>query len=101
MFISQTVKDLVAGSGLTFADAGEHELKGVPGPLATLRRDLIEPLHVRSIGATQFFANSALARSVNALQRSISNANEENQWSSTSLSGSRSWNRPAAASLPA
>jgi hypothetical protein len=25
------VKDLVAGSGLTFEDAGEHELKGVPG----------------------------------------------------------------------
>jgi class 3 adenylate cyclase len=28
--ISQTVKDLVAGSGLSFQDAGEHELKGVP-----------------------------------------------------------------------
>jgi class 3 adenylate cyclase len=28
--ISQTVKDLVAGSGLAFEDAGEHELKGVP-----------------------------------------------------------------------
>ncbi|MEA2557386.1 MAG: hypothetical protein QOG88_924 [Actinomycetota bacterium] len=27
---SQTVKDLVAGSGLLFEDAGEHELKGVP-----------------------------------------------------------------------
>jgi hypothetical protein len=27
---SQTVKDLVAGSGLTFDDAGEHELKDVP-----------------------------------------------------------------------
>jgi class 3 adenylate cyclase len=30
ILISQTVKDLVAGSGLTFEDAGEHELKGVP-----------------------------------------------------------------------
>jgi class 3 adenylate cyclase len=29
--VSQTVKDLVAGSGLTFEDAGEHDLKGVPG----------------------------------------------------------------------
>jgi class 3 adenylate cyclase len=29
--VSSTVKDLVAGSGLTFADRGEHELKGVPG----------------------------------------------------------------------
>ena len=28
--VSQTVKDLVAGSGLNFEDAGEHELKGVP-----------------------------------------------------------------------
>ncbi len=27
---SQTVKDLTAGAGLTFEDAGEHELKGVP-----------------------------------------------------------------------
>jgi class 3 adenylate cyclase len=30
VLVSQTVKDLVAGSGLTFGDAGEHELKGVP-----------------------------------------------------------------------
>jgi class 3 adenylate cyclase len=30
VLISKTVKDLVAGSGLTFEDAGEHELKGVP-----------------------------------------------------------------------
>ncbi len=28
---SQTVKDLVAGSGLAFEDRGVHELKGVPG----------------------------------------------------------------------
>ncbi len=31
VLVTQTVKDLVAGSGFTFADAGEHELKGVPG----------------------------------------------------------------------
>jgi class 3 adenylate cyclase len=30
VLVSSTVKDLVAGSGLSFADAGEHELKGVP-----------------------------------------------------------------------
>jgi len=30
VLVSQTVRDLVAGSGLTFEDAGEHELKGVP-----------------------------------------------------------------------
>jgi len=28
--VSQTVKDLVPGSGLVFEDVGEHELKGVP-----------------------------------------------------------------------
>jgi class 3 adenylate cyclase len=28
--VSQTVKDLVAGSDLVFDDAGEHDLKGVP-----------------------------------------------------------------------
>ncbi len=30
VLVSQTVKDLTAGSGLTFEDAAEHELKGVP-----------------------------------------------------------------------
>ena len=30
VFVSQTVKDLVAGSGLGFADAGAHALKGLP-----------------------------------------------------------------------
>jgi pimeloyl-ACP methyl ester carboxylesterase/class 3 adenylate cyclase len=29
--VSQTVKDLVAGSGLSFAERGAHALKGVPG----------------------------------------------------------------------
>ena len=29
--VSQTVKDLVVGSGIEFNDRGEHELKGVPG----------------------------------------------------------------------
>jgi class 3 adenylate cyclase len=30
VLVSQTVKDLTAGSGLVFEEAGEHELKGVP-----------------------------------------------------------------------
>jgi pimeloyl-ACP methyl ester carboxylesterase len=30
VLVSSMVKDLVAGSGLTFQDAGEHDLKGVP-----------------------------------------------------------------------
>ncbi len=32
VLVSRTVKDLVAGSGLEFADRGEHPLKGVPEP---------------------------------------------------------------------
>lgn len=32
VLVSQTVRDLVAGSGLDLAEAGTHELKGVPGP---------------------------------------------------------------------
>jgi class 3 adenylate cyclase len=31
VLVSSTVKDLVAGSGITFQDRGVHELKGVPG----------------------------------------------------------------------
>ena len=31
ILVSQTVKDLVAGSGLQFAERGVHSLKGVPG----------------------------------------------------------------------
>jgi class 3 adenylate cyclase len=30
VLVSRTVRDLVAGSGLRFADRGEHQLKGVP-----------------------------------------------------------------------
>jgi pimeloyl-ACP methyl ester carboxylesterase len=30
VYVSSTVKDLTAGSGLRFEDVGEHELKGVP-----------------------------------------------------------------------
>jgi class 3 adenylate cyclase len=31
ILVSSTVKDLVAGSGLSFEDRGAHELKGIPG----------------------------------------------------------------------
>jgi class 3 adenylate cyclase len=31
VLVSSTVKDLVTGSGIEFAERGEHELKGVPG----------------------------------------------------------------------
>jgi class 3 adenylate cyclase len=31
VLVTRTVVDLVTGSGVEFADRGEHELKGVPG----------------------------------------------------------------------
>jgi class 3 adenylate cyclase len=31
VMVSQTVKDLVVGSGIEFVDRGSHSLKGVPG----------------------------------------------------------------------
>jgi class 3 adenylate cyclase len=31
VLVSSTVKDLVAGSGLTFEERGTHDLKGIPG----------------------------------------------------------------------
>jgi len=31
VLVSSTVKDLVVGSGIEFAERGEHRLKGVPG----------------------------------------------------------------------
>jgi pimeloyl-ACP methyl ester carboxylesterase len=40
VLITSTVRDLVAGSGLTFSDRGAHELKGVPGTWRILR---VEP----------------------------------------------------------
>jgi hypothetical protein len=30
VLVTRTVRDLVAGSGIGFADRGEHELKGLP-----------------------------------------------------------------------
>ena len=36
VYVSNTVRDLVAGSGMTFADRGVHALKGVPEPRQVL-----------------------------------------------------------------
>jgi pimeloyl-ACP methyl ester carboxylesterase len=37
VLVSSTVRDLVAGSGLSFSDRGPHELKGVPGTWQVMR----------------------------------------------------------------
>ncbi len=39
ILVSATVKDLVLGSGIDFADRGTHRLKGVPGGVAAHRGD--------------------------------------------------------------
>lgn len=39
VLVSGTLKDLVAGSGLRFADRGTHELRGVPGEWRILALD--------------------------------------------------------------
>jgi class 3 adenylate cyclase len=45
VLISSTVRDLVAGSGLAFDDAGEHELKGLPGRYRLYR--VLQPVETR------------------------------------------------------
>jgi len=44
VLVSQTVKDLVAGSGFSFEDRGEHELKGIPDRWRLYRASLADPL---------------------------------------------------------
>jgi class 3 adenylate cyclase len=39
VLVSSTVRDLVAGSGIEFLDAGVHELKGVPGTWQLFRAE--------------------------------------------------------------
>jgi class 3 adenylate cyclase len=41
--VSSTVKDLVVGSGLSFTDAGSHELKGLPGEWHVHRYEVDRP----------------------------------------------------------
>ena len=42
VLVSSTVKDLVVGSGISFADRGAHELKGVPGEWRLFAVDQVE-----------------------------------------------------------
>jgi class 3 adenylate cyclase len=51
VLVSQTVKDLVAGSGLEFEDRGEHVLKGIPGAWRVLAARL--PSDADSPGSTK------------------------------------------------
>ena len=41
VLVSRTVKDLVAGSGIEFADRGVHDAQGRPRHLAAARRECL------------------------------------------------------------
>ncbi len=43
VLVSQTVKDLVAGSGFSFEDRGEHEFKGIPDHWRLYRASSADP----------------------------------------------------------
>jgi class 3 adenylate cyclase len=43
VLVSSTVRDLVAGSGIQFADRGSHALKGIPGEWRLLAVDRTGP----------------------------------------------------------
>lgn len=47
VLVSQTVKDLVAGLGVSLKDRGVHALKGIPDE-GRLYRVVSEPAHVQS-----------------------------------------------------
>jgi hypothetical protein len=48
ILVTQTVVDLVVGSGLQFSERGEHELKGVPGAWRLFR--VLDQLTARTPG---------------------------------------------------
>ena len=53
VLVSSTVKDLVAGSGLVFEDAGEHELKGIPDIAYGHHERLNGRGYPRAVGASE------------------------------------------------
>ena len=66
VLVSSTVRDLVVGSGLAFQDAGEHELKGVPGSWRLFRvagrapqPEPIDPAAAHMTSADRLFARVA------------------------------------------
>jgi class 3 adenylate cyclase len=81
VLVSQTVKDLVAGSGLAFVEAGTHELKGVPDrwrlyravaekTLCRASGSRTTDLGANLLGAFRHVAASAPTRLPQCLQRS-------------------------------
>jgi class 3 adenylate cyclase/pimeloyl-ACP methyl ester carboxylesterase len=62
VLVSSTVKDLVVGSGIEFADRGTHELKGVPGEwrLLAVADHRTQPLETPPLERDEVAPNAAL-----------------------------------------
>src|SRR5205807_6642354 len=64
VLVSSTVRDLVVGSGIEFADRGSHELKGVPGEwrLLAVADRRVAPTSVAPARQDDVAPNAALRR---------------------------------------
>src|SRR5581483_8974427 len=67
VLVTGTVRDLVAGSGLEFADRGARELRGIPGPWKLYALSADTPASAR----TGHVAHAAAAGRCEALARSL------------------------------
>jgi class 3 adenylate cyclase len=67
---SQTIKDLTAGSGLAFENAGEHELRGVPDRWRLYRVTALES-RTRSVPQTTGRPNVTIFRGVLKNSRAV------------------------------
>jgi DNA-binding CsgD family transcriptional regulator len=71
ILVSSTTRELAAGAGLTFADRGEHLLKGVSEPrrlFAASDPAAFRPGETRSIGAAGEYPADLTAREVDVLR---------------------------------
>ena len=108
VLVSQTVKDLVAGSGIAFEERGEHELKGVPGGggstlcvLAVNRDALIVDAVRIPIGKRNGtlasvrgdeLAGAGAERARRAARRRPGRGRGRRRWAASPRSASRRWN---------
>jgi DNA-binding NarL/FixJ family response regulator len=68
VLVSATTRELAAGSGLAFADRGEHTLRGVTGPRRLYSVAAEAPAQVSEAGADSDFPAGLTAREVDVLR---------------------------------
>ena len=96
VLVSSTVRDLIAGSRLTFEDRGSRELKGVPGEWHVYAVGRAEADATRPAGAADGQRTPCLRRS-SCRRRGRSGSAGRGSWR-PSRSASRSSSRPAVCS---